>query len=185
MPRVPVKKGRLRFTQSIVQNSDRIFGTGIIDRHCFCSEGSFLVGTQIALGGPPLFIVRCGSLLRPLRNFPLLDFFHGHIYSELGVLDFLGVYAIFATYFLLIADVWEHMDCFKDLRIQGFLKARLVVSLAIKFIKTYQPFCLFASDQNCVCDSLPMFCFVFSPYISLWKLLWFFASSNLCLSPTA
>lgn len=135
---------------------------------------------RLHLGGTPFSVVLCGSLLCLLRSSSLLSFFPGHICSELWELVFLRVGAIFATCFLLMGDLWEIKDCFKDLRIQGFLKARLMVSLAIKFpqnLLAFKSVCFWSA--LCVCFPIHGF----YPYICFLKLLWFFASSNPCLSP--
>lgn len=68
------------------------------------------------------------------------SFLHGHIWSELWENTFFRGYAIFATCSLLM-KLGETKDCFKSLRVQGFLKARLLVSLPIEFPQNGLAFC--------------------------------------------
>ena len=116
--------------KSRVQTSDQMFGTGIMKTLCFFSEGIFLVRIQNAFEGNSLLHCSLWFLLCFLRSSFFFSLFYGCICSEGWEHVFSRGRAFFATCFLLM-KLWEAKACFTDLRVQGFLKARLLVSLAM------------------------------------------------------
>lgn len=93
---------------------------------------SFPTSNLCCTWGTPFCMVLCGSSLCSLRCSFFFSFLCGHIRSEVWEYVSLRGWAFFATCFLLM-KLRETNDGFKNLRVQGLLKARLVVSLVIKF----------------------------------------------------
>lgn len=92
---------------------------------CFSSGQIFLVKLRLHLWGNHFSTVLCSSSLGFLRSSSLFSFLHGYIRRELWEYVFLRCCAFFVTCFLLM-ELWRIKDCFKDLRVLHFLKARYV-----------------------------------------------------------
>lgn len=117
--------------KSVVQTNDRMCGIGIVNTFCFSSRGIFLVRTYIAFVGNSL--LHCSVVLCFLRSSSLISFLCGHIRRELWECAFLRGCAYFVVCFSFI-KLWEAKDCFKYLRVQDFVKAIFMISLAIKHL---------------------------------------------------